>query len=138
MSKSHSDPRSRIQLNDSSEEIASKIRLALTDSVAGVSYDPEARPGVSNLLDIMSYISPQGESPSQLAEKYSTLNMRAFKNEVTAYISASLHGIRKNYLRLIDSDDDHYLEDVAHEGSRKARVRAESTIKTVKQSLGLV
>ena len=138
MSKSHKDPRSRIQLNDPSEEIAKKIRLALTDSTAGVSYDPAARPGVSNLLDIMSYLSPRGESPSELAKTYSTLTMSAFKDEVTTFILASLYGIRETYHRLIKNDDDHYLEDVAREGAQKARTRAENTIKSVRQSLGLV
>ena len=138
MSKSHGDPRSRIQLNDHPEKIAEKIRLALTDSIAGVSYDPVVRPGVANLLDIMSYVSPQGRSSSELAKAYSVLSMRAFKDEVTASITASLCGIRERYNRLIKDDDDHYLEDIAHEGAKKARTRAAYTMTGVRQSLGLV
>ena len=138
MSKSHRDPRSRIQLDDRPEEIAKKIRLALTDSVGGVSYDPEARPGVSNLLDILSYLSPQGGSPSELAKAYSALTMRALKDEVIASVSASLCGIREKYNRLIKDEDDHYLEDIAREGAQKARKRAANTIINVRQSLGLV
>ena len=54
MSKSDDDPRSRILLSDSNEAIAAKIRHALTDSVGDISYDPQKRPGVSNLIDICS------------------------------------------------------------------------------------
>ena len=137
MSKSHADPRSRIQLNDQPEEIAAKVRLALTDSVTGVSYDPTTRPGVSNLLDIMSYLDVQGRAPVQLAQSYSSLSMRAFKEEVTASITGALVGIRARYNRFIEEDNAYYLEDVAKEGARKARERAKSTMANVRKSVGL-
>ena len=50
MSKSHADPRSRILVNDDHQTISEKLRFALTDSMARISYDPINRPGVSNLL----------------------------------------------------------------------------------------
>lgn len=53
MSKSAADSRSRILLSDSRDEIASKIRKAVTDSEGHISYDPAGRPGVSNLLRIL-------------------------------------------------------------------------------------
>ena len=138
MSKSHADPRSRIQLDDEPEEIAEKIRFALTDSVAGVSYDPVARPGVSNLLDIMSHFDTQNRSPSELAEMKNPLSMRTFKNEVTASITASLAGIRERYHRLINDDDSHYLEDIAKAGFQKASARAAETLSNVRRLRGYI
>ncbi|CAB0008911.1 unnamed protein product, partial [Nesidiocoris tenuis] len=54
MSKSHPDQKSRIEITDSPDEIRSKIKKALTDFTSEVEYDPENRPGVSNLIDIHS------------------------------------------------------------------------------------
>ena len=138
MSKSHADPRSRIQLDDSPEQVAEKIKLALTDSKRGVSYDPVGRPGVSNLLDIMSYFSAPGTASSDLAKKYNALSMRALKEEVTASITTSLCGIQERYQRLLKGGDDHYIEDIALEGSRTARAKAAITVAKVKQSIGLI
>ncbi|KAF8319437.1 Nucleotidylyl transferase [Clavulina sp. PMI_390] len=53
MSKSAKDPKSRILLSDSRDEIARKIRKAVTDSETTISYDPIHRPGISNLLRIL-------------------------------------------------------------------------------------
>ena len=137
MSKSHADPRSRIHLDDSPKQVAEKIKLALTDSQPGVSYDPVGRPGVSNLLDIMSYLSAPGTSSLDLAEKYNAVSMRAFKDEVIACITTSLCDIQVRYERLLEGGDDHYIEDIALEGSRAARAMAAVTIAKVKQSIGL-
>lgn len=57
MSKSDSDPKSRIELLDRPEEILRKMKKAVTDCTSAVTYDPEARPGVSNLIAIHSLMS---------------------------------------------------------------------------------
>ena len=137
MSKSHADPRSRIQLNDSAEQVAEKIKSALTDSVRDISYDPENRPGVSNLLDIMSFLSPKGTLSSEFAQLYKNLSIRAFKDEVARSITGSLNDIQERYHNLLKSDNSKYLEDVAMEGSRKARARAAITLAQVRHSMGL-
>lgn len=138
MSKSHADPRSRIHLDDKPEEIAEKIKLALTDSTAGVSYDSVARPGVSNLLDILSHLDPSERPPSELAAMYNAFSMRAFKEEVTAAIIASLAGIRKRYHQLIQDNDSHYLEDIARAGFQKASTRAAETLSIVRHLRGYI
>lgn len=137
MSKSHEDFRSRIQINDSPEVIGDKIRLALTDSGAGVSYDPESRPGVSNLLAIMSYLDEQGRTAEELAQVCNSMNMRQFKAVVTSAISESLATTRDKYNRIMDKDETHYLDDIAIEGSIKARRQADKTMAAVRQVVGL-
>lgn len=57
MSKSDPDPRSRINLCDSPEEILLKCKKAVTDCTSAVEYDPEKRPGISNLLVIHSALT---------------------------------------------------------------------------------
>lgn len=137
MSKSHEDSRSRIQINDSPEIIGDKIRLALTDSITGVSYDPECRPGVSNLLSIMSYLDEQGRTAVELAQACSSMNMRQFKAAVTSAISDSLASTRDKYNRIMSKDETHYLDDIAMEGSNKARRQADKTMAAVRQVIGL-
>ena len=42
---------------DSPDEIVKKIRKAQTDSIAGIAYDKTNRPGVSNLMSILSAVT---------------------------------------------------------------------------------
>ena len=137
MSKSHHDLRSRIQIDDSPEVISDKIRLALTDMVSGLSYDPDHRPGVSNLLAIMSYLDKQGRTAEELAQVCSSMSMRQFKATVSRTISESLASARDKYHRIINGSDTHYLDDIAMEGSKKARQQAGQTMTVVRRVLGL-
>ena len=137
MSKSHQDPRSRIHINDDPQVISDKIRLALTDSVTGVSYDPANRPGVSNLLDIMSYLDGQRRTPEDFVKSCHAMSMREFKVEVTNSISEGLASIRDKYNSLMNSDGGRFLDEVAMDGSIKARREAEKTMVAVRQVIGL-
>lgn len=137
MSKSHQDFRSRIHINDDPEIIGDKIRLALTDSIAGVSYDQEHRPGVSNLLAILSYLDEQGRTAEELAQACNSMSMQRFKATVTSAIAESLASTRDKYNRIMTNDETHYLDDIAIEGSRKARRQAEKTMAAVRHVIGL-
>ena len=136
MSKSHADCRSRILVNDSPVAIAEKVRLALTDSTAGVSYDPIERPGVSNLLALMKYLGPGRESFEELAEMHKALSMRDFKKIVADTISGGLAGVRARYNLLI-TDDSQRLEEIAIKGADSARSKAEKTMGRVRNVVGL-
>jgi tryptophanyl-tRNA synthetase len=57
MSKSDPSPRSKINLSDSADEIKQKITKAKTDSIMGITWDPQQRPEVANLLQIFSALS---------------------------------------------------------------------------------
>ena len=137
MSKSHLDLRSRIHINDGPEVVADKIRLALTDSIPGVSYDPEHRPGVSNLLNIMSYLDREGRTAEELAQACSYMDMRQFKSVVTSAVSEKLADARDKYNRIMSDRGTHYLDDIAIEGSRKARRQAHTIMAKVRQVTGL-
>lgn len=137
MSKSHEDPRSRILITDSPEDVHKKISLALTDSTSGLSYDPVGRPGVANLLEIMKHLDEHGRSCDELALDFSTLNMRNFKQKVADKISESLSGIRSRYDQFIDIDNGRYLDHVAASGANKALISAGETMNLVRDTIGL-
>ena len=137
MSKSHTDPRSRILINDRREHIATKIRLAVTDSIAGVTFQPEERPGVSNLLAIESYLDKERRSCQELAELHHDFSMRGFKDEIVKVIDESMAGIRERYDELLKDNQAQYLDDISRRGAVHARDLARHTISRVRQAVGL-
>lgn len=136
MSKSHRDSRSRILINDSPITIGEKIGLALTDSTAGVSYDPVERPGVSNLLALLKYFDRGPRTFEELAEEYNVLSMREFKEKVAVAISDGLADVRARYNQLI-TDGSSTLEDITIKGANNARKKADQTMKEVRNVVGL-
>jgi tryptophanyl-tRNA synthetase len=122
MSKSDPKPKSRILITDSREGIHGKMRTALTDSIEGVSYDREGRPGVSNLVDLMYHFDESAAaSPEELAKDLKDLSMRALK---------------ERYTELMGGDQKHLIEH-AEEGARKAEDMAEATMKRVRSAMGM-
>ena len=137
MSKSHKDEQSRILINDSTEDIRAKIRLAKTDSISGVSYDPVKRPGVSNLLSIMSYLDREQRSCEELAARFKELNMPQFKDEVCKSIELGLDEIRTSYNLLVRPVLEDHLNIVAHHGAKAANAEAHRTLAQVREAIGL-
>ncbi|GAB7362108.1 hypothetical protein MBLNU230_g2137t1 [Neophaeotheca triangularis] len=136
MSKSASNPKSRILLTDSKEAIAAKLKTAVTDSVKGISYSPETRPGVSNLLDILYHSrSRDVKDQMELAQGLGDISMRVFKEEVAAAVEETVGPVRERYQNFIQ--DEAMLDDVASEGAEKARASAEETMLEVRKAVGL-
>jgi tryptophanyl-tRNA synthetase len=137
MSKSHSDPRSRILITDSPDEIARKVMAALTDSINSVSYAPDTRPGVSNLLHLLSYFDSEGRSAEELGIVFANFGLRDFKLKIAGTISDSLSSIRKRYLEVVAEDDGGYLDHIERRGAEKARESAEATMAILREAIGL-
>ena len=68
MSKSDPDTKSCIYLTDSPDVIAGKVKACVTDSIKELSLCPETRPGVANLMVILSEL--RGCSPDQACGLY--------------------------------------------------------------------
>lgn len=139
MSKSDPDKRSRILVTDSREEIENKIRRALTDSIPGVSYDRAARPGVSNLIDIMYYMDESKyASPEQIANDVfgpeSTL--KTLKDEVARTISDKLEPIRERYLEQMAGPPDNIDVEMV-KGAHLPRTIAGVNLGKLKDAMGL-
>ncbi|KAJ5675900.1 hypothetical protein N7462_008797 [Penicillium macrosclerotiorum] len=134
MSKSHVDEKSRILLTDSPQEIQKKVKVALTDSEPMITYDPVHRPGVSNLIEIVSHFD---EVPCEdIALEYQSASLRALKAHVAHRITHHLQGIRERYLSIME-DQTGRLESVAQQGAEAAQVNAAVTMRRVREVMGL-
>jgi tryptophanyl-tRNA synthetase len=136
MSKSHKSEKSRILITDSTEDIKAKISSAKTDSIPGITYDQAKRPGISNLLDILSIFDPKGRKGAELAEQYSDINPKQLKDMVTDAVVEGLGGIRDRYLGLLSKGDE-YLDSVQSIGAQKAQKSADDTMQIVRDAVGL-
>ncbi|KAL4877634.1 hypothetical protein BJY04DRAFT_197327 [Aspergillus karnatakaensis] len=133
MSKSHVDDRSRIILTDSPEDVWRKVKVALTDSEPGITYDPIRRPGISNLIEILSHL--EGKPCGEIALSYVSASPRALKEHLSKRVSEVLIPIREKYNSLME--DNKHLDDVAEQGAREARANAEITMRKVREAMGL-
>ncbi|KAI8940770.1 hypothetical protein NX059_002036 [Plenodomus lindquistii] len=138
MSKSAPNPKSRILITDSKDEIHAKLKTALTDSIEGVSYDRESRPGVTNLIDIMYHTNPVvTASPEDLAKDMKDVSMRALKEKVADTIDENLRDVRERYQEIMGAQQMQLLEHRAV-GTRYASSMAGVTMARVRRALGLV
>ncbi|EKJ67913.1 hypothetical protein FPSE_11922 [Fusarium pseudograminearum CS3096] len=136
MSKSHKSEKSRILITDSPENIKAKIGSAKTDSIPGIAYNQAERPGISNLLDILSIFDIEGRKGVELAEQYNDISPKQLKDMVTDAVVGGLAGIRDKYLELLDKGDG-YLDSVERIGAQKAQKSADDTMQIVRDSVGL-
>jgi tryptophanyl-tRNA synthetase len=137
MSKSHADLRSRILITDTPPEIQKKIISALTDSTNSVSYDPSNRPGVSNLLQLLSHFDAEGRTAEELGKVHSELGLGSFKKLVAETISSNLEPVRKRFEEVMRKGEGKYLDEVERMGARKARESAQETMSVVREAVGL-
>ncbi|KAI7236751.1 tryptophanyl-tRNA synthetase [Hortaea werneckii] len=137
MSKSDPNPKSRILLTDSNEVIRSKIKSAMTDSFDGISYEPERRPGVSNLLDIYYHSGEAIEVDDQvaLAHHLEGHSLKALKEEVAMAVINVVGPIRERYESLVR--DRATMRSAAEEGAEKAGRSAGKALSKVKKAVGL-
>ncbi|KAH6919196.1 tryptophanyl-tRNA synthetase [Coprinopsis sp. MPI-PUGE-AT-0042] len=133
MSKSSPDVNSRILLTDSPEKIVSKIRSSVTDSIKGITYDPVERPGISNLLTILS--ACLGQTPADVAVAYANKTNAELKADVGDAVETLFQGPRAEFERL--RNERGYLEQVAKDGAERARALSEETMKQVRSMVGL-
>ncbi|KAI8921260.1 hypothetical protein DFJ77DRAFT_449154 [Powellomyces hirtus] len=133
MSKSDTSEASRINLDDTPEQIRSKIRKATVDSSVGITYDPAHRPGVANLINIYSSFS--NETPEAIADRFSGSGNKEFKDAVAEAVVAGLSPIRDELVRL--RKDSGFVETVLQDGEERARMIAARTLRDVQKVVGL-
>ncbi|MDA8442307.1 MAG: tryptophan--tRNA ligase [Peptococcaceae bacterium] len=133
MSKSADNINNRINLMDDAKTVQKKIARAVTDSGNEVRYDPEYKPGVSNLMSIYSTFS--GESVATIASRYTGQGYGAFKGDLAELINRELGVIQKRYQELKASGT---VEEILSQGATKARQVAEETLQQVKEKMGFI
>ncbi|KAG8191201.1 hypothetical protein JTE90_011884 [Oedothorax gibbosus] len=133
MSKSDLDSKNRIDITDSPDIIAKRIKQAITDFTSEVTYDPENRPGVSNLVRIHGLCT--GQSHEKICENSISLNTGQYKKVVADAVIEHLNPIRTEFERLMK--DCGYIEKVLLSGSERAAEMALRTMVEVKSAVGL-
>jgi len=133
MSKSDESEISRINLEDSPENIIKKVKKAKTDSLAEISYD-EMRPEIYNLLNIFSAMS--GKAPEAIATEYKTLGYGKFKGDLAEIIVEKLRPIQHNLVRF--KQDESFIRDVLKSGQENAAKIASKTRDEVFKLVGLI
>ena len=136
MSKSEESDYSRINLNDSEEDIQKKIKKAKTDSlpIPEKIEDLKNRPEALNLLTIYSSItdSTLEKTLKEMAGK----DFSKFKENLSDALIASICPIGKKIKDL--NKDRSYLLKILQEGSIKARKIAESNLNKIKEIVGFI
>ncbi|XP_011504701.1 PREDICTED: tryptophan--tRNA ligase, mitochondrial, partial [Ceratosolen solmsi marchali] len=132
MSKSESDTKSRLNLTDEPAVLLNKIKKAVTDFTSVVSYDPENRPGVSNLVSIHSMIT--GMSPEEICKEVKHLNTGQYKLFLADILIDKLNPIREKIQLYMNQPK--YLQKVLHEGTQKAKDIAFKNWLEVKDKVG--
>ena len=100
MSKSSSSPGGIIELLDDPRVSAKKIRSAVTDSGTEIRFDPEEKPGISNLLTIYSALS--GRSVPDLEEEYAGRGYGDLKKDLAELVVEFVTPFRDRTLELLD------------------------------------
>jgi tryptophanyl-tRNA synthetase len=134
MSKSSSSVQGRISLTDTPEEIKNKIKAAQTDSLNLVTYEPSLRPGVANLLEILSAFDASRQSPEDLAKGMDGASLKILKTRVADTLVDGLAGIRERYQEISSKGN---MDKVAAEGAGKARANSLKLMTTVREALGV-
>ena len=134
MSKSADSVAGLIEILDSPEVNAKKIKSAVTDAGREIKFDEKEKPGVSNLLTIHSALS--GQRISELENHFAGKGYGDLKSEVADVVVEYLKPIREKTLELL-ADESHLLA-MLSKGAAKAQEVASTTLAKTYAKLGLV
>jgi tryptophanyl-tRNA synthetase len=132
MSKSASSPSGIVELLDDPQASAKKIRSAVTDSGSEVRFDPEEKPGISNLLTIYSALT--GRTIDDLVKEYDGQGYGAFKGDLADVVVDFVTPFRNRTRELLD--DRAELDRILESGALVARGVARSTLTDVYDRIG--
>jgi tryptophanyl-tRNA synthetase len=132
MGKSDDSGPGIVYLLDEPDVIRKKVMRAVTDSGRDVVYDPEARPGVANLLEILAACS-EG-NPSDLSGAYESYG--ALKKDTAEAVIEVLRPVRERHRELCA--DPGHVEDVLRDGAERARAMARPTVDAAYRAIGLL
>lgn len=134
MSKSDPNEQASIALLDDPAKVRKKLMRAVTDSETEIRFDPEHKPGVSNLLTLLATVTGQSIEhwEAQLAgQGYGTL-----KKTCADAIIAFLEPVQQRYRELRGEGGE--LLRLLNDGADKAAARAEVTLRSVMDVLGFI
>ncbi|MCK0526877.1 tryptophan--tRNA ligase [Anaerobiospirillum sp. NML120449] len=136
MSKSDDNPKNVIRILEEPKSILKKIKSAVTDSddPPVVAYDWDKKPGVSNLLELMS--AATGRDINELVEHFRGSMYGTFKAEVGEAVVAMLEPVQQRYKQI--RGDEAYMREVLKKGAEAASERAQKTLDDVYRKIGYI
>jgi len=134
MSKSEVDDGGCVMLMDKPEEIKRSFKRAVTDSETNILYDPDKKPGISNLIQIYSVCT--GKSFAEIENEFKGKGYGDFKPLVGDAVIELFRPIREETNRLLA--DKVYLEKVFKDGAEKASYTANKTLRKVYKKIGFI
>lgn len=136
MSKSDNNPNNFIGLLEDPKKLTKKIKRAVTDSdeQANIYFNPTEKPGVSNLLTLLSLAT--SKSIKELEPEYTDKMYGHLKGDVADAVVALLEPIQARYAEI--RADRAYLDDVMRQGAEKASARAADTLAKVYKAVGFI
>jgi len=132
MSKSEDSPQGTILVLEDLRSVEKKIKRAVTDTESEVRYDPETKPGVSNLLTILAAVTDR--TPEEAAAGYAQYG--PLKADTAAAVCAYLEPIQARFAEL--AADPAGTAAILEKGAAKARDLAAPTLARAKDALGLL
>ena len=134
MSTTLSSEQGAVYLTDTSDAIRKKFKSAVTDSGREVRYLPEEKPGVSNLLEIMTVAT--GEPIDALERRFDGAGYGQFKEDVGEAVVELLTPIQERFEAL--RADERELQRLLAVGAEKARRASEPTLEAMYERMGFV
>ena len=134
MSKSADSPQGTITLLDEPAAIAKRVKSAVTDSETDVRYDPEKKPGVSNLLEILAVTT--GRPIADLETEFAGGGYGPLKSAVADSVVEFLRPLQDRYAGL--EADAGYIESQLTLGAEKAETMASKVLERVRRATGLL
>jgi tryptophanyl-tRNA synthetase len=134
MSTTRGAPAGVVRMIDPPDEIRKKFKTAVTDSGTEVRHDPEEKPGVSNLIEIMAVAT--GSPISGIEAQFDGQGYGAFKEGVAEAVVELLAPIQERYDALRADEDE--LRRMLAQGADKARAASAPTLETMYERMGFV
>ncbi len=132
MSKSSESPQGTVLVLDDPATIERKFKRAVTDTGTDVEFDPESKPGVSNLLAI--FAAATGRQPAELAGGYSRYG--PLKADAAEAVIELLRPVRERYAEL--AADPEAVRATLERGAEKAQAVASVTLRRARDAVGLL
>ncbi|MDD6641597.1 MAG: tryptophan--tRNA ligase [Bacteroidales bacterium] len=130
MSKSRGNA---IMLSATEDETAALIKKAKTDADRHITYDPEHRPEVANLLMLIALCT--GDAPQTIAERIGDGGGGMLKKMLTEALNEELRPLRERRRQLEKQPD--YIRQVLLDGSQRAREIAARTLDEVRTAMNM-
>ena len=134
MSKSDPNPKGFISVFDEDAVIMKKFKSAVTDSEMDIRFDPQNKPGVSNLLSILAVA--EGKTIEEVVKECDGLMYGHLKVRTAEAVIEMIRPFKEEFSRLIQ--DETYLLKEAKNGAEKASEIAQMVLKRFKTAIGYV